>query len=206
LEGAVGQLGDTQVDFLRRIDRSGRELHDLITAVLDLSRLEAGRLPLVMRETQVAGVLQELQIETQRLQEHPRLTFVWDVEPRLPLLYTDAGKLKIILKNLIGNAVKFTPSGSITVAVQRYEGGVEFRVTDTGIGIPPEALGLIFEPFRQIEHAATHQYGGTGLGLHIVKRLLEMVGGTIAVESEVGRGSTFRVWVPQGHKGAAPST
>src|SRR5215510_9355554 len=113
------------------------------------------------------------------------------------MLDTDSGKLKVVLRNLLGNAVKFTKEGGITVAARSLEGGVKFSVTDTGIGIPQEALGVIFEPFRQIEHSATRQYGGTGLGLHIVKRLFEMLGGTITVESEVGQGSTFRVWVPK---------
>ncbi len=200
LEDTFGQLREEQADPLRRIDRSARELLDLITAVLDLSRLEAGRLPLGLRETQVAGLLQETQAETQGLQEQVQLRFVWDVEPALPMLYTDPGKLKVVLKNLIGNAVKFTKEGSITVKAFLNDGGITISVTDTGIGIPQEALGLIFEPFRQIENSATHHshhYGGTGLGLHIVKRLLEVLGGTIMVESEVGQGSTFRVWVPQ---------
>ena len=104
----------------------------------------------------------------------------------------------MVLKNLIGNAVKFTKAGGITVAARPHQGGVELRVTDTGIGIPQEELKVIFEPFRQIEDSATRQYGGTGLGLYIVKRLLEVLGGTITVESENGRGSTFRVWLPQG--------
>jgi len=198
LEHTFGTVSEPQADPLRRIDRSARELYELITAVLDLSRLEAGRLPLATRVTQVAGLFQEIQTETQRLQEQTGLIFVWDVEPVLPVLYTDAGKLKVVLKNLIGNAMKFTKEGRIMVAARGYKDGVEFSVADTGIGIPQEALEVIFEPFRQIEHAATCQYGGTGLGLYIVKRLLEVLGGTITVESEVGRGSMFRVWMPEG--------
>jgi signal transduction histidine kinase len=105
---------------------------------------------------------------------------------------------KVVFKNLIGNAVKFTAEGSITVAARGHKGGVEFSVSDTGMGIPPEALDVIFEPFRQIEHSAARQSGETGLGLHIVKRPLEVLGGSITVESEPGRGSTFRVWLPPG--------
>ena len=84
------------------------------------------------------------------------------------------------------------------MAARTHQGGVELSVMDTGRGIPQEELGVIFEPFRQIEHSAAQQYGGTGLGLYIVKRLLDVLGGTVTVESEVGRGSTFRIWVPQG--------
>ena len=200
LEDTFGPLKDEQTASLRRIERSARELHDLISAVLDLSRLEAGRLPLDLCETQVGTVLQEVQAETRGLQEQTPLRFVWKIEEALPGLYTDPGKLKIVLKNLIGNAVKFTPRGSITVAARSAADGVKFCVTDTGIGIPREALGVIFEPFRQIEHSAIRQHSGTGLGLHIVKRLLEILGGTITVESEVGQGSTFLIWVPKGQR------
>ena len=197
LEETFGMLSDEQAHPLRRIYASARELLDLITAVLDMSRLEAGRLPMEVKAVELPALLEELKAETQGVQERSALDFVWQVEKQLPLLYTDAGKLKIVLKNLIGNAVKFTTEGRITVAVQGYRQGVEITVSDTGSGIPAEALGLIFEPFQQAESAMTRSQGGTGLGLYIVKRLLELLGGTVVVESEVGRGSTFRVWVPR---------
>ncbi|TMA56466.1 MAG: HAMP domain-containing histidine kinase, partial [Deltaproteobacteria bacterium] len=195
LEKTFGSLREEQVDTLRRIDRSARELFDLITAVLDLSRLEAGRLPVEVREVQVPELLEELKAETQEVQERASLEFVWQVEGELPPLQTDPGKVKVVVKNLISNAVKFTKAGSITVAAHNHDGGVEISVADTGVGISQEALGLIFEPFHQVDNSG--QLGGTGLGLHIVKRLLELLGGTVTVESEVGRGSTFRVWVPR---------
>ena len=195
LEQTFGRLEAEQADPLRRIDRNAQELLDLITAVLDLSRLEAGRLPVEVREVQVPEWLEELKAETQGVWERSSLEFVWQVEGALPPIHTDPGKLKVVVKNLIGNAVKFTKAGSITVAAQGQKGGVEINVTDTGIGIPQEALALIFEPFRQVDSSG--QQRGTGLGLHIVKRLLEMLGGTVTVESEGGRGSTFRVWVPR---------
>jgi len=195
LEKTFGSLREEQVDTLRRIDRSARELVDLITAVLDLSRLEAGRLPVEVREVQVPELLEELKAETQGVWERSSLEFVWQVEGALPPIHTDPGKLKVVVKNLIGNAVKFTKAGSITVAAHNHDGGVEISVTDTGVGISQEAIELIFEPFHQVDNSG--QLGGTGLGLHIVKRLLELLGGTVTVESEVGRGSTFRVWVPK---------
>jgi signal transduction histidine kinase len=102
----------------------------------------------------------------------------------------------MVLKNLIGNAVKFTKQGSVTVEALGHEGVVEIRVTDTGIGIAAEDLGRIFEPFHQVENAPTRLYRGAGLGLHIVRRLLELLGGAVEVRSEVGQGSTFRVRVP----------
>ena len=114
----------------------------------------------------------------------------------LPVLQTDPGKLKIILKNLLGNAIKFTKQGAIKVGVESREEGVEMTVQDTGIGIPPEALSTIFEPFHQGESPVSGWMGGTGLGLAIVQRLVGLLGGWVKVESELGKGSTFRVWVP----------
>jgi signal transduction histidine kinase len=139
------------------------------------------------------------------VRERSNLEFVWQVERELPPIYTDPAKLKVVLKNLIGNAVKFTEQGCVTVDAYPSARGIEIRVADTGIGIPPEALPVIFEPFRQLESATTRQHEGTGLGLHIVKRLLELLGGKIKVESELGRGSTFRVWVPTGEEQETPT-
>ncbi len=197
LEQTFGNLEAEQADPLRRIDRNAQELLDLITAVLDLSRLEAGRLPVEVREVRIPKLLEELQAETQGLRERASLEFVWQVEGELPPIYTDPGKVKVVVKNLIGNAVKFTTAGSITVDAHSRSGGVEISVTDTGIGIPQEALALIFEPFRQVDASSTSHLRGTGLGLYIVKRLLELLGGAVMVESAVGRGSTFRVWIPR---------
>ncbi|HEV8713437.1 MAG TPA: PAS domain-containing sensor histidine kinase [Candidatus Binatia bacterium] len=195
-EGEFGPLSDEQGETLKRIRRNALELHELITSVLDLSRLEAGRLPIDVKEIQVPALLEELKAEVQEAYQHLQLHFRWEVEAELAPISTDPQKLKVVLRNLIGNAVKFTPQGSITVKASAKSGGVEVSVSDTGIGISPDALTMIFEPFRQVNGTATRQYGGTGLGLHIVKRLTELLGGTVTVESEVERGSTFMVWVP----------
>ena len=194
--GTFGPLMEQEVGALRMIRRNAFELLDLITAILDLSRLEAGRLPLAMKEIQVPALLGEVKAETQGVWEQSSLTFVWHVADKLPLLRTDPGKLKMVLKNLLGNAVKFTEQGSIVVEAQGQQDGIAISVSDTGIGIPPAEMKNIFEPFVQVDHSATRRYGGIGLGLHIVKRLLEMLGGTIEVQSTVGHGSTFRVWLP----------
>jgi signal transduction histidine kinase len=114
----------------------------------------------------------------------------------LPRVHTDAAKLRVVLKNLIGNAAKFTERGTITLAARAVDGGVEFSVSDTGIGIAPEVLAVIFEPFRQGDSSSTRRHEGVGLGLYIVRRLLDLMGGQITVESTSGKGSTFCVWLP----------
>ena len=196
LEGGFGSLDAEQIQAIRRIDINGRELLDLIVAVLDLSRLEAGRLPVEVYETDVATMIQDVRAEMQDLQDQSGLTFIWDIDTDLPVIRTDAGKLKIIVRNLIGNAVKFTEYGSVTISAQEENSGVSICVTDTGIGMTQEELPLIFEPFHQVDRTTTSQYSGTGLGLNIVKRLLEVLHGQVTVSSEPGQGSTFHIWLP----------
>jgi signal transduction histidine kinase len=122
----------------------------------------------------------------------------WDQGPPLPTVTTDRVKLEQILKNLLHNAVKFTERGSVTLTARYDERDkiVEFRVTDTGIGIPRQAISGIFEMFRQGDSSETRAFGGVGLGLYIVKRFTELLGGTVAVESTPGRGSVFIVKIP----------
>jgi len=198
VEGMLGSLSEEQSHSLRRINNSARELLDLITAILDVSRLEAGRLPMEIKIVEVPTLLEEIKAETEAERERVDLIYTWTIQGDLPPLYTDRDKLKIVLKNLIRNAVKFTKEGSVTVEAQGLCGGIEVRVIDTGIGIPVEALELIFEPFRQVGTVSSGGRG-IGLGLHIVKRLLALLGGTIRVESKLGAGSTFRVWMPREH-------
>jgi signal transduction histidine kinase len=201
LDDAFGTLNAAQVETLRMIDKRSRELFDLINATLDLNRLDAGKLPVELKEINLADLLRALDTETHDLRDKPSVHFAWNVDPDLPPLSTDPAKLKVILRNLILNAVKFTTHGSVTVRADGRDGGVEICVEDTGIGIAPVARALIFEPFRQGDGSITRRYGGVGLGLYIVRRLVDLLGGTITVESEVGKGSTFRVWVPSSPAG-----
>lgn len=195
-EQAFGPLTAEQSDTLRRMNNSSQGLLDLINATLDLSRLEANRLGLEVSEVRVDKVLRELEAEIADWRDKPEITFRFQAAPDLPPLRTDAVKLKLILKNLINNAFKFTDHGRIVVQAARRAGGIEVAVTDTGIGIPRESLPIIFEPFRQVDAGVSRRHGGVGLGLHIVRRLLDLLEGSITVESELGRGSTFRVWLP----------
>jgi signal transduction histidine kinase len=196
LDGMCGSLTDEQTDILRRVDQNAQELFTLIATILDLSRLQVGQSPLDFTDISLPNLLREIETETQDWFEKPGLHAVWNIAPEPLLVHTDPLKLKIVIKNLIHNAVKFTRQGSITVDVHPRTGGVEICVSDTGIGIAPEMLLIIFEPFRQADSSTSRRYGGLGLGLHIVRQLLELLGGTITVESKVGHGSTFRVLIP----------
>ena len=200
-EGAFGPLTAEQSDILRRVDKSARDLLDLIIATLDLSRLQSQQLPLNLQEVRVAELLAELETEAGHFHHHkPAVSLEWQVAPALPPLHTDPVELKMVLKNLITNALKFTEEGSVTVTASPQGEGVKFCVADTGIGIAREHLSLIFDPFRQVNSSPRHRQGGqggVGLGLYIVQQLLKVLGGTVTVESELGKGSTFRVWVPK---------
>lgn len=195
-EGTVGTLPTEALAILAKVHTKAGELIELITTVLDVSHMETDQLTVEVTSVSVPELLVELQAETQDLQQQSGLTFVWQVAEQLPSLVTDPGKLKIVLKNLVGNAVKFTAQGQVSISAQGEAGGVVIAVMDTGIGIPSEALGVIFEPFHQVDSSNTRPYGGTGLGLYIVKRLVALLGGTVTVTSTVGQGSTFRVWLP----------
>jgi PAS domain S-box-containing protein len=198
LEGNVGVLTGEQVEILQRISRNAQEVLELISTILEVSRLAAGRLPVESQEVNVGELLKEVEVEARDLCEQAGLAFVLQAEAHLPAIFTDSAKLKVVIKNLINNAVKFTKEGRVAVDASMRDGGLAIRVTDTGAGMPPEALSEIFEPFQQLEAAKTNRHAGIGLGLYIVKRMLELLEGTIAVESEVGRGSTFHVWIPTG--------
>ncbi|MBI3756757.1 MAG: PAS domain S-box protein [Deltaproteobacteria bacterium] len=192
-----GPLNAEQQEVLGRIDKNTKELFELINAVLDLSRLQSRRIPLTLNALNIPEFLSDLQIDFHHLQTKPGLRVEWDLAPELPALQTDATKLKMVLKNLLTNALKFTQAGLITISVCSLGTGVEFRVADTGVGIAKEDLPYIFEPFRQGKNSTVQHRSGVGLGLYIVRQLLDLLGGSISVESVEGKGSLFRVWMPQ---------
>lgn len=196
IEGIFSPLTAAQQDALRRIQKSTFALVDLVNHVLDLNRLEVGRLPVERRIVHIDQLFKEVEQETQGLRDLSGLGFHWQVERALPTLYTDPGKLKVVLKNLLTNAIKFTEVGDITLAAAESTDAIVLSVTDTGMGVPADRQALIFEAFQQGDQANVRGQKGVGLGLHIAKRLLDLIGGTIEVESEVGRGSTFRVRLP----------
>lgn len=195
-EGSYGDLTPKQTQVVQRTGECARELLALINATLDLSRMEARRLPLVAQEVRLSTLVEELASDFRAVPQKADLHLAFDVPADLPPLYTDPLKLKMVLKNLVGNAIKFTDRGQVAVAARADDGRVEISVADTGIGIAPEAVPIIFEAFRQADNSATRHHGGVGLGLYITRRLLDLLGGTITVNSEVGCGSTFRIALP----------
>jgi signal transduction histidine kinase len=196
-EEIAGPLVDEQKRILKSIDRSAKELLGLVNATLDLSGLQHNSAALHVRKIDTARFLEELGTEAQLGNTKPHLAVEWSSTADIPPLYTDPEKLKLVLSNLLNNALKFTERGLVTLSAGQQGDGVEFLVTDTGMGIAPEVLPLIFEPFRQGDSSPTRQYGGAGLGLYIVRQLLEVLGGHVSVTSEAGIGSLFRVWVPE---------
>jgi len=191
----LGTLSPSQSETLGAVSRSVLELRELVAATLELSRLDAGRGRLEPTEFEVEELLAELACEARPLVA-PGVTLSWDRSPGLDALCTDRMKLKIVLKNLIGNALKFTEQGGVAVTAAAEGTTLAVAVRDTGIGIPPDDLPFIFERFRQGRLTPGRGAGGVGLGLHIVQRLVELLGGDVGVESEHGVGTTLEVRLP----------
>ncbi|MGC3972618.1 MAG: ATP-binding protein [Pirellulales bacterium] len=185
---------------LERIQKSGKHLLALINDILDISKIEAGKMQLEMNVLPVGDVLGDV-AETIRplaLQNSNELTF--DVAPHLGPIFADAVRLKQCLLNLLSNACKFTKSGRVTFTVFqecRADGDfVLFRVADTGVGLSEEQAAKLFQPFTQADASTTRKFGGTGLGLAITKKLCEAMGGGISLQSRLGEGSTFTLHLP----------
>jgi signal transduction histidine kinase/DNA-binding response OmpR family regulator len=189
-------LPTRQYENLEKILVSAEHLLGLINDILDLSKIEAGRMEVHPVEFALEPLVDVCLRTVEPIVKNDRVRLVKEVEPALPPLYADQDKLKQILMNLLSNAVKFTPDGTITVRTQRRNGALTIAVADTGIGIPEAALELIFEEFRQVDSGSTRQYSGTGLGLSISRHLARLMGGDITVQSTVGVGSTFTVTLP----------
>jgi signal transduction histidine kinase len=187
--------GADRVRNLARIRRAGLELLDMVEATLNLGRLENGRDPATIHTVDVPALLEELAGEFAALGTPAAVTLRF--EPNgASTLDTDRRKLRMILKNLVGNALKFTPRGEVVVRAEPRDDRCAFVVRDTGVGIAADQLPVIFEMFRQGDSSDSRSYGGVGLGLYIVQRLLDQLHGDIAVASAPGKGTTFTVTLP----------
>ena len=196
VDGIYGDLPGKAAAVLERVQNNGKHLLALINDVLDLSKIEAGQLTLTLEDYALPDVVQSVVSATEGLASSKGLKMSADVAPGLPMGRGDARRLSQVLLNLVGNAVKFTDQGEIAIGASTENGHFVLSVRDTGPGIAPEDQGKIFEEFQQVDSSNTRKKGGTGLGLAISKRMVEMHGGTITVDSELGRGATFRVSLP----------
>jgi signal transduction histidine kinase len=200
-DGITGPVTEAQQHQLRRVRASATHLLGLIDEVLSFSRLEAGREVVALADTDVSVALEDVLTIVRPLAQARDLALEVEPAPTIcgePLhIVTDVLRLRQILVNLLNNAVKFTDRGTITLATRVEGNAVVFSVSDTGIGIPPEHLEHVFEPFWQVEQAASRRVGGTGLGLSVTRRLAQLLGGTVTVQSAVGQGSTFEVRLPR---------
>jgi signal transduction histidine kinase len=196
-EGMLGEITPIQEKALQTVSRQSKELHNLIDRVLQVNSIEAEMLQAEFQHVNFWEFLSELRaFYDYPLTKDVRL--VWELRTDLPILSADRGKLRHILENLINNAIKFTDQGTVTISARFLASKkvMEFKVTDTGIGIPKELLPSIFERFRQADSSDTKSYGGVGLGLYIAKKYATLLGGTIHVESKLGQGSTFVLRIP----------
>ncbi len=196
LDGVLGDVNPRQQDALGRGRAAAEHLLALINDILDLAKIEAGKMPLHLEPVSLRDVTLEVTQQIEPMVRKKQLEFVIDVAPDCPAIHSDRTKIKQVLLNLLSNAVKFTNRGRVSVEARRTQGGVRIDVIDTGIGIRPSDLQAIWEDFRQVDQSRTREFGGTGLGLSITRKLLERLGGSVAVQSVYGEGSTFSVYLP----------
>jgi signal transduction histidine kinase len=189
-------LPDRPKGVLERIQNNGKHLLALINDVLDLAKIEAGQLTLTLEDYSVPEVVKSVVTATEPLATSKGLKFTAALQGNLPMAHGDARRVSQVLLNLVGNAIKFTDEGEVEIRADLDKGQFVLTVRDTGPGIADADQERIFGEFQQIDDTNTRKKGGTGLGLAISKRMVEMQGGTISVDSTLGQGSTFRVVLP----------
>ena len=192
-----------QEDFipdLKKIHSAGKHLLSLINDILDLSKIEAGRMELYLEDFNINDLIRETVSTISPLIEKNSNTLTLELPEDLGVMHSDVTKIRQSLFNLLSNASKFTEQGEITLKVERYivdaKNWITFQVSDTGIGMSPEQIAKLFQAFTQADASTTRKYGGTGLGLAITKKFCQMMGGDINVTSEIDRGSTFTIQIP----------
>jgi GAF domain-containing protein len=195
-DGIYGELPEKTIGVLKRLESNGKHLLGLINDVLDLSKIEAGQLVLELTDYSLEDIAQTVRSTLEPLAADKKLAFKVEVSPKLPAGHGDGRRLTQVLINLVGNAIKFTDAGEVVITGGANDGSFHLSVRDTGPGISAADQAKLFQEFQQADNAITRKKGGTGLGLAISKRIVEMHGGKIWLESQVGQGSTFAFTVP----------
>ena len=196
LDEVYGPVPQDMKEPLGNIQTSGKHLLRLINNVLDLAKIEAGRMELALSDYSAQDLVASVCSTLRPLATDKGLEFVATVPAEIPLAYGDPGRIMQCLMNLAGNSLKFTKSGKVEISVGLQDGKLSFRVADSGIGIPPDKIGSLFTEFKQTDATIAEEYGGSGLGLSITRKFIEMHGGQIWVESEPGVGSRFIFEIP----------
>jgi len=199
LEGYLdGELTEEQQEHISFIVRRAEDLSRLVDDMLDLSKIEADRLEVKVEPLSLEQSLQDAVNELKQMAGNKELSLTLEMDEELPMALADSHRIRQVVVNLVSNALKFTENGGVTIRcmlLERYD-MLRISVSDTGIGISPAALDYIFEAFRQADGSVTRRFGGTGLGLTIARKLIELQGGEVTVESIVGQGSTFSFTLP----------
>jgi signal transduction histidine kinase len=197
LAGIGGSMDTEAQHMVERIESNSKRLLALINDILDISKIEAGQMDLVETPVSIRQMANQWETQLGVLAKKKGLTFDVRVDPSLPeTVLVDRDKFTQIATNLLSNAIKFTEKGTVTLTAKAYENKLVVEVMDTGIGIPPHALGFIFDEFRQVDGSTRRSYGGTGLGLAIARKLCRLMNGNLTVSSVLDQGSTFTILVP----------
>ena len=211
MENSPGNLSDDQVEYSRIIHRSGNDLLSLINEILDLSKIEAGKMTITPEEVPVDSLVETMAASFKPLADEKQLALTFHIDERIPAaIRTDRQRIEQILRNLLSNAIKFSDQGSVSLSLRpptleecvnieglSEENALAVAVTDTGVGIAPEKQQEIFEAFRQVDGGTDRKYGGTGLGLTISRELAKLLNGALRLKSAPGQGSTFTLVIPQ---------
>jgi signal transduction histidine kinase len=196
IDNIYGEVPAKMQGVLDRVESNGRHLLGLINDVLDLSKIEAGQITLALADYSLSDIVHSVVTSVESLATEKGLGLKLDIMPNLPAGCGDERRITQVLLNLVGNAIKFTDSGEVAISARAANGSFNVAVRDTGPGIPLSEQVKIFEEFHQADNSTTKNKGGSGLGLAIAKRIIEMHGGRIWVESSPGAGSTFSVSLP----------
>ena len=201
-----GDLSSEQEKQVTYIKRSAEELIEMVSDLLDLAKFEAGKITVKPQEFEVSSVFSALRGAIKPMLRSKPVELVFEEEPGLPSLNTDDTKVSQILRNFLSNALKFTDTGEVTVTARRHDDQIVFAVKDTGVGISPEDQDKVFEEWSQVDNPAQRRVKGSGLGLPLSRKLAELLGGRIWLESELGKGSTFYLSVPLQYRGSMQAT